>query len=624
MISKLHRGGARRHGLRLSVAFYVVFLLATAVPSVATAAAPPPPPYVQGGRRWLGTAPTCTAPAGWIAERLFRLIKLPGSLADLCRYTWVPTVPGRAPTNTEVTALFSGSGALELTEDVAVLYPATSVSAEEEAVFTGLRTALRAQVGDALLLPSPPASPAVRIVVIDTAPDAAAGHIHPGLSRHGDTLAHLIEDLVCPPADDEHPAPPCAAEVTTTLALPWLAPGIPGPDGGHLGTLSDLARAIERAIWQWQTDRATAPASTPARLLLNLSVAWEHAPRIADCSTDTLDRLGPPARAVRAILQHAASQGALIVAAAGNDSGGPTPRTGLVCPGRYQAVPQDANPSRALLVAVSGVDYHDDPLATARPAGITGIAGLGLGGVAWDPADPVPPSLTGSSVATAVVSAAGALVWAYTPSWAAGEVIQAVYTGGIDVGAADACPMLLDACRSHRTSVCGALQAAGASPSCAPAAPAAWSGPDLHGELAALDAASANLPVTVGTAVASSLSSIPRYLAPTVQVEPTVFPQPISATCPTCRVAPSLTSPFYLSIPARGQELKSPVLVVLVGPPTGTSTVQSFALGTESLAGTTSYAFPLPLPSGSVVQAAYLSGLEASGYSLTEEILVQQ
>lgn len=614
MIGKLLRGAGPRHGLHLSFAFYACWSLAATIWSTVPTAAQSPP-YYNEGLRWMGMAPTCTAPPDWTAERLFHAF-MPPALTDFCLYTWTPVVPAAAPTSAQMLSLFTVSGAQEMTEDVPVLYPTAPFSTEEEAVFAGLRSALRAQVGDASLLPSWPASPGIRVVVIDSAPDAPPGQIQPGASRHGDTLAHLIEDIVCQAAGDQATGRTCAAEVTTALALPWIARGVPGPNGGYIGTLSDLARAIERAVLGWQNDRLAAPSSTPARLVLNLSLGWEHTPGIADCSTEPPERMGPPARAVRGILQSAASQGALIIAAAGNDSGGPARRTGLVCPGRYQAVPQDADSSQSLLVAASGVDYQDRPLETARPLGITGIAGLGLGGVAWNPGDPVPPQLTGSSVATAVVSAVSALVWAHQPSWTPGQVTTAVYQGGIDVGPADECPLLLGACRSHRVSVCGALQAAGASPSCSPAAPKPWSCPGLPIEMAALAAAYANVPPSTGTLV--PLTTLPRYLAPTVQVDPWVFPMPISATCPTCRAAPGqMSTQPTLSVPTRGQPLSSPVLVVRLSG----GALNAMALGPQ-LAGNTSYVFPLP--SSWVVQSAYLTGFESPGRSITEQIFVQQ
>lgn len=609
MTGTLRRGTLPRRGTRPFATLCASSLLAAML--WAGLAAAQSPPYVNAGLRWIGTATTCRAPAGWTAERVFRASQLPADLAGFCLYTWTAD-PGTPPRSDQVRQLFTVSGAQGLTEDAPVLYPA-GFTAEEVALFTGLRGALRAQVGDASILPSMPATPAVRIAVIDSAPDAAAGLIRPGASRHGDTLAHLIEDLVCRPASDGKQAA-CAAEVTTVLALPWLSRDVIGPDGGYLGTLSDLARAIEQAVTRWQSDRITAPASTPARLLLNLSVGWEDTPQIADCSTAAASALAPPARAVRTILQHAAAAGALIVAAAGNDSAGPSPRTGLLCPGRYQAVARDDDPSHSLVVAVSGVDYQDHPLETARPHGITGIAGLGLGGVAWAPADPVAPPLVGSSVSAAVVSAVSALVWAARPGSTAPAIVATVYAGGRDVGAADECPLSLAQCRSHRASVCGALQAAGVSPSCSPPPPRPASCPSLPAEAAALAAAFAS--VVPSNDALASLASVPRSLAPTVQVQPSVFPQPISGTCPTCWVDAESTSAVSLTIPALGQDLQNAALVVRWSD----GSLHAIALGTL-LASAAPYTFVLP--SGWIVQSAYVSGFDSlHQYSTTEQIFV--
>jgi hypothetical protein len=561
--------------------------------------------YVNQGVRWIGTAQSCTAPRGWTPAPLFGSAGLPAPLARLCVYTWVGA---NAPSDAEVDALFDTSGASEMTEDVPVTLQSAPFSSQEAALFAGLRGALLAQVGDVSLMPSLTAQPRVRIVVIDSAPDAPAHQIRRGASRHGDTLAHLIEDLVCLPSQSPRGLRACAAEVTTALALP-----------GGTGTLSELARAIERAVVTWQSDRHRAPSSTPERLLLNLSLGWENAPGIADCAAVPHRPEAPPARAVRGILTHAARAGALIVAAAGNDSGGPAPRTGLLCPALYQAVPGDAAGTRSLVVAVSGVDYRDHPLETARPLGITGIAALGLGGVAWDPADPVPPQLTGSSVATAVVSAVSALVWAYQPTWKPNEITEAVYNGGIDVGKANACPIELGACRSHRTSTCGALNAAGAALSCVPAAPQSSSSPPLPVEVAELEAAFASSSPHNGS-VSGPPVTTPRQAAPTLQLRPWVGPMPIAETCPVCRFVNGL-----LSIPARDHDLHDAVLVVGLAD----GTVQVVALESP-LHSSTAYTFalaPPPTTSGPV-QSAYITAYgppppTGALYSVTEQIFVQ-
>jgi subtilase family protein len=625
MVGKVLRGAHPRRGLGLLFALCAFSSLRTASSSVAKVSVPG---YRNAGLRWIGLAPACTAPTGWVAERLFHAPALPAALGELCVYDWVPSGGATEPTALQVSVLFTGSRARELTEDVPVVYPSAPSAAfppspEETALFAGLRSALRAQVGDVSLLPGPVMSPTVRVVVIDSAPDHPAGQLALGLSRHGDTLAYLIEDLVCRPSDDGA-GRVCAAEVSTELALQWVSRGVPGTPGGYLGTLSDLARAIERAVSTWQFDRSHAPMTTPMHLLLNLSLGWEHTGGIADCSTANPAQLGPPARAVRGILQYAASQGAMIVAAAGNDSGGPVPRPGLTCPGLYQAVPRDADPTQSLVVAVSAVDYQDHPLETARPSGHTGIVGLGLGGVAWSAGDPVPPALTGSSVSTAVVSAISALVWTVQPTWTPDAVTAAVYRGGVDLAAqADDCPLSIGPCRSHRASMCGALTAAGVSSlTCGSPAPKPWSSPALPAEVAALAAAYQTTQSIPGILVADPVprAAIPRYQFPTVQVQPSTFPTPLSETCPTCVVMAGQSSSLHaLLVPARTQVLLSPMLVVELA---GSGGLKAMKLDPQALPAGPARVYSLP-PNW-IVRSAYLTGLEAPGRSITEQLVVAQ
>jgi hypothetical protein len=282
-------------------------------------------------------------------------------------------------------------------------------------------------------------------------------------------------------------------------------------------------------------------------------------------------------------------------------------------------VPRDASGTRSLVVAVSGLDYQDHPLETARPLGITGIAALGLGGVAWDPADPVPPQLTGSSVATAVVSAVSALVWAYQPTWTPDAITQAVHGGGIDAGAADECPLSLGSCRSHRASVCGALSAAGAAVPCSPAAPHSSSSPPLAAQVADLEAAFSSSAPHVGL-VSSPPATLPKHSVPTLQLQPWVGPMPIAETCPVCFISDGV-----LSIPARDQDLLDAVVVVRFAD----DTVQVLALESP-LDSSTAYSFsldPLTTTAGPI-QSAYITAFgpqppTLQPYSVTEQIFVQ-
>jgi hypothetical protein len=139
----------------------------------------------------------------------------------------------------------------------------------------------------------------------------------------------------------------------------------------------------------------------------------------------------------------------------------------------------------------------------------------------------------------------------------------------------------------------------------------------LSTEAAALTAVHASL--TPSTATPVPLSVIPRYLASSVQLGPWVFPMPIAATCPTCLVGTAAFSagPSYLLLPALWQTLIDPMLVVQLSP---SDTWEALSLGAQLLP-STPYVFPLPSPW--IVQSAYITGFDAAGYSVTEQILVQ-
>lgn len=576
------------------------------------------------GRAWLASGRICQAPSIWRAERLFLSSGLPRALADLCLYSWNGPAPTR-PSSVdlvELAAAVASSGATNLTEDVPVVYPMSAPEVVAGGFQLGLRDALVQQVGSAQLLPSWPQARPVRIAVIDSAPDSPHAQIQLGASRHGDTLAHLIEEVVCEPlacdgacTQAELSARRCVADVTTELALPWTLRGERGASGGHIGTLSDLARAIERSIRRWQD------AGGRQKLVINLSVGWEHTAQIAECSASP--PMFPPAQAVQGILQYAASKGALIVAAAGNDSGGPTPRTGLLCPAAYQAVGQTAAPTRPLLVAASGVDYSDLPLETTRPQGVAAFAAPGLGGVAWVPGQPMPPQLVGSSVSAAVVTAVHAVLWAARPLASASQIQSLVYSGGLVLGPAQACPLGQPGCSSRRVSVCGALLVAGVSSTCVTPSPKAVSCPVLASELDTLEAYYAGAIDTPATEQSPFLEeALPRKVHPTVQVQPSVFPQPISATCPTCWVsaeANSLVPSRRFTIPSLGEKLSSLVLVVRLVD----GSVHGVTLGDPEAVFNPDTPYAFTLPSGWVIRAAYLTGITDAGYSTTEQIFIE-
>lgn len=582
-------------------------LVAIAISSVAAHAVPT---LVRDGRRWIGISANCgNVPTGWTGRRLFSVSNMPPSLAQYCLYVW--SGARKSPASTDIAALFGTRGISDLGQDEPVVYPLNAAARENFS--QGLRNALVQQVGGLSILSSTPNSNNVRVVVIDTAPSSPHGAIAMGTNRHGDTLAHLVEDLVCEPLTCTGACTPtqvssrvCGSQVTTMLALRWTSPTSSSAAGGSLGTLGDLATAISQTIEDWQN------WGPQRRVIMNLSVGWEHHDDLATCSTSTTNDRGPE-RAVKDILQFAAGRGALIFAAAGNDSGGPSPRTGPLCPAAYQAIPKELDPSQPLLVAVSGVDFADHRLETSRPDGIAAFAAPGIG-VSWIPGQSVPPQLVGTSVSTAVVSAVAALVWSSKPSFSPQQVLSALHGGGVSVGSADSCPVSFAGCSTRRINTCGALHSAGISATCTPPSGTPTGSPALPGELAQLKAAYPG-----GTLLSNMIpvdaADIPRFQVASPQVEPTLFPQPISATCPTCVVSNGLTSNTTVIIPALGEGLDNAMLVLV------TVDNQSYGQALGNLNANQTYVFEVQ--SGIIARSAYLTGLHPSGgYSVTEPLFL--
>lgn len=577
-----------RRGARLALA--AALGAATLGAGGGVALATPPPPVCQS-YQWVGTKSGCPMAGGWDLDTIST-----SATSDYCVYTWQGPLP---PTSTDIIALDAATGVQDLTEDCLVLYPQSyTPSIYDAQIADVLRDNLRNQaLGGSL--PDQPA-PAARVVVIDTAPDAQAGALPIGTDRHGDTLAHVIEDIVCQGSS-------CVAEVTTALALPWVSSSTKDlVNGGYLGTRADLAKAIVSATQQWQQDIAYGVPGTPPSLILNLSVGWEDPGWVVDCSTPAKSA-NLPSCAVYEALQDAAAAGALIIAAAGNHTWGPSPASGLLDPGRWQTEQGDGQDG-LLLAAAHGVDDSDHPLATLRPQGTAVFAAPAQGGVAWAPGAPLPPALTGSSVAAAVLSAVSAVVWAFEPKIGAADVLRAVYQGGVQLGAADSCPWPFDTagdCDIRRVSACGALGQLETPRYCS-AAPQPQAFPlQPPGLVPTMDLQGTGWP---------SPDQLPNDIAPTPQIVPAVFPQPLFPNCPSCwvyRSSPTSTLDAYVSLSA---PLSGPVLVLNTN-----AGDLAIPLALTS-AGAMSVSLP-SLPPTTIISSAYITGYD-SGYSVTSPISV--
>lgn len=290
-----------------------------------------------------------------------------------------------------------------------------------------------------------------RVALIDTAADAAspwptapdALQIRPEDALHGYLLGHLIRDVACAGG------PPCGVEIATYQAMRLTSAD--GALGAARGTLPDLADAIMRAVDDWFPTHHTGAFGG---LVLNLSLAWHPyygggAPggmeiaATGDPIDDTVGgemtfswdlvdpaQLPPDVAAVYDALGAARCYGAITFAAAGNATSGPSGTDGPLLPAAWDAIPVPRYPdcasieaplsaetSHSLVYAVGAVDATGADLATSRPGSRPTFVAYGDHALVEPDSLTLEetPIMTGTSVATALVSATAALYWARDP-----------------------------------------------------------------------------------------------------------------------------------------------------------------------------------------------------------------
>lgn len=423
-------------------------------------------------RRWIGISQqgTCPAPladsaAGWQVQPLFPGSALGGSspLDSFCLYEHA------AIGNTVDLPKLVAAGALQRVErDCAGVSGSAKVTLAD-ALGPDLEDFFLQQAGK---VPGPiPATQGVRLAFLDTSPTEEDAVVQVGASKHGTTMTHLARKLLC---QSDDPAT-CGARVTTRLALPITefhqdaGTFQMSPRGGHFGTLGQLATAI-----RGETQRWTASAAED-RLILNLSVAWK--PEAFGGLEDAVDDMTAPVQAVYRALEDAACRGALVLAAAGNRSGGPLAGSGLVLPAAWQhrrapgpaacshleglEASQFAPKSVAdpLLYAVAGVDSTGSPLANVRPGAVPPLAAFGDHAVTTiDAGKGWTGTYTGSSVATTVVSATAAAVWGHRKALRRDQLMQLLYASGDPLGRSAEAYSGQVAPEVRRVALCAALR----------------------------------------------------------------------------------------------------------------------------------------------------------------------
>lgn len=550
-----------------------------------------------GARTWVSPAPAAACPAGepGVRGRWSFQGRGPAGAAtsDLCRYAW-ESESGDVPEALALAALRDRAGP-ELAPDCEVV--ATSGGALDVS-WPELQRAFFEQTDRVAPLPAgaAPSTP-VRVEIVDSAvtrraPDGEPSH---GRLEHGRAMGLIVRRLGCP-----SPGAGCRADVASTLALPRIQTPrgvVRDPArGGTFGSFTDLAAAIDDAVTDWQRSAAS------HRLIINLSLGWEpdHG---GDYSTPS--QLSAPVRAVWSAIARARCLGAAVVSAAGNRIEGPDAPTGPLYPAAWATKPAPSPsicralgagtaaplPARAPLVfAVGGVEPNDADLGMGRADARTELVAPAAHAVVEDGrTQPTTSPHTGTSVAAAVTSAAAAVVWSYRPGLTADEVMDVVYSGGVDLGrSADVC-VGGGVCgrTAHRVSMCGALREAcgaglGSCPATLPACVPSSAGRVAHPRAVSLASLSLPAPVSARSLVpispvgwpcngylnathaavtnpcpASQLPAAPGSAIVTTQTDK-------DPGCPHCALNPTQMELYVEIDPSFVGVLTSPVLTVVV------------------------------------------------------------
>jgi hypothetical protein len=446
------------------------------------------------------------------------------------------------------------------------LVSGSSLTTQSHAVDQALAKEFKSQAGQ---LPSPSgllSGPAnVRITVLDGEP---AAHLVTGPPaagvQHGFAVAHLARELVCKGVNG-----PCAATVLNQRVLNYGDPGkstTPLPPGrrGSVGLVSDLATAITEAV------------QTPPRgkhLILNLSIGWDGEGDLAAVRDPAM--MDVTATYVYAALQFAARKKVLVIAAAGNRRGGGVADSNWpILPAAWDLWPA-GQPSH-LIYAVGGVDWQGLPLPNSRTKGLPVRVAYGDHATVEFKPNGYTTAYTGSSVSTAVVSAAAAVIWNLLPRLEPAEVMSSIdLSGETQLAPADyhfgspAPPI-------REISLCAAVKHACQSmPGCPAAAVALRCGPPRHQPPALSSLLTMDEPQpSFGNAFAPTVLFSKIILSPchqstvlltaagdpvappvcptdqygSLSAQPWLFPQPGDDPCPNCALVPTGPPAKFLSL----------------------------------------------------------------------------
>ncbi|MEZ4294696.1 MAG: S8 family serine peptidase [Polyangiaceae bacterium] len=505
-----------------------------------------PEPSACFGDLWIGRSADgdCPSPKeGWLASKLFEgAVEAP--LSEFCLYEWQDDV--QKVDLKGLPALGQKAAEEWLSIDCAAVGSLGAGKTEQALgiVQPPLWSSFMTQIDAPGSVPVPASPGEVEVAIIDSWPSLSTI----GESPHGFGMGAIVDGLTC----GQLGVPVCPVRTKPYLSLNLL--GFRKRDnieGGYFGHFGRLARQIFEAVRDFEAN-----AGDDDRLILNLSVGWD----------EVYNPVGELAvQAVHEAIRWATCKGALVIAAAGNTSGGTEPGDGPTYPAVWQSEtltcagcgPAGECP---MLYSVAGVDGADLPLANARPGALPALVapafavpGSRLLFGASDPSDVGP--FTGSSVAAASASGVAAMVWLHDRNLAPLGVMNRLHSTGVDLGLTpEACPAVGGCPSVHRLSLCGALAASGANLVCAP--PPAFGGSnaslsleernalgalvdssnevDGTGLTDVVTACGSEVRVPAGASDVAAASACPQDEKPSSLRNVGIDPQPGPDPCPVC------------------------------------------------------------------------------------------
>jgi hypothetical protein len=388
-----------------------------------TAGEPCPTPGSSASGRWeVGVVSSAERPGG------------PRELGTICAYDWVPAREC-AP---DLRAL-AGAG-VPLQVDPPLVTPAQApTTAAGPLTLAVARDAYDAAIDLGLAPAAPEDGERVGVAVVDTSPDAS-GTITAGEDAHGFNVAWLIRHLTCPKGGA------CAT-------YPIMANAFERSGSRSVTTPSKVGQAVSRAVTEWTKLRTLPAGQRVARLVVNLSLAWESCPcQWVDPATFGLAEKSELATNLPTIcvgeaiakweIARARCQGAIVIASAGNAPGsGPAlpaawEKDTLDCSG-FQVPPGVADATAApVLYAAGAVGPRDEALPITRDQSTPRLVApstLAVGFPDDSSADGYGQHatrsavLTGTSVSAAAVSAVAAATWARSSEAKSREIMETVY-----------------------------------------------------------------------------------------------------------------------------------------------------------------------------------------------------